>query len=158
MDPPTSQSCFQCLNHSDTPPAVSSPMALFFFSIFFLTLFSLFSNVVVHARCHVTGPAPFIKHWNGLNTIAQLNAEIILVMGQCSVRYSLLHFLRSRSSSAPLRRHLSSCAYLQDRAHVVTANEMKSSVSLLTYGVPHGSVQGPVLFILYTQTLSDVRW
>lgn len=131
---------------------------LYFFIYFFLTLFSLFSNVVVHARCHVTGPAPFIKHWNGLNTIAQLNAEIILVMGQCSVRYSLLHFLRSRSSSAPLRRHLSSCAYLQDRAHVVTANEVKSSVSLLTYGVPHGSVQGPVLFILYTQTLSDVRW
>ena len=116
--------------------------------IIFLTLFSLFSNVVVHARCLVTGPAPFIKHWNGLNTIAQLNAEIILVMGQCSVRYSLLHFMESRSSSAPLRRHLSSCAYLQDKAQVVTANKMKSSFSLLTYGVPHGSVQGPVLFFL----------
>lgn len=52
----------------------------------------------------------------------------------------------------------SSCAYLQDRTQAVTANKMKSSFSLLTYGVPHGSVQGPVLFILYTQTLSDVRW
>ena len=40
-------------------------------------------------------------------------------------------------------------SYLQDRTQVVTVNEIKSSPSLLTCGVPQGSVLGPVLFILY---------
>ena len=43
-----------------------------------------------------------------------------------------------------------------DRTQIVTVNEIKSSPSLLTCGVPHGSVLGPILFILYTQPLSDV--
>ncbi|WP_419634815.1 RNA-directed DNA polymerase, partial [Thiolapillus sp.] len=47
-------------------------------------------------------------------------------------------------------------SYLQDRTQVVTVNGIKSSPSLLTCGVPQGSVLGPILFILYTQPLSDV--
>ena len=47
-------------------------------------------------------------------------------------------------------------SYLEDRTQVVTVNGMKSSPSLLTCGVPQGSVLGPNLFILYTQPLSDV--
>ena len=49
-----------------------------------------------------------------------------------------------------------SCSYLQDRTQVVTVNGIKSSPSLLTCGVPQGSVLRPILFILYTQPLSDV--
>ena len=44
---------------------------------------------------------------------------------------------------------------MQGRTQVVTVNEVKSP-SLLTCGVPQSSVQGPILFILYTQPLSDV--
>ena len=47
-------------------------------------------------------------------------------------------------------------SYLQDRTQVVTVSGIKSSPSLLTCGVPQGSVLGPILFILYTQPLSDV--
>ena len=47
-------------------------------------------------------------------------------------------------------------SYLQGRTEAVTPNEVKSSPSLPTCGVPQRSVLGPVLFILYTQPLSDV--
>ena len=47
-------------------------------------------------------------------------------------------------------------SYLQDRTQVVTVNGIKCSPSLLTCGVSHGSVLGPIVFILYTQPLSDV--
>ena len=47
-------------------------------------------------------------------------------------------------------------SYLQGRTQVVTVNEVKSSPSLLTCGDPQGSVLGPILFILYTQPLSDI--
>ena len=48
-------------------------------------------------------------------------------------------------------------SYLRDKTQTVTVNEVKSSPSLLTCGVPHGSVLGPVLFIVYTQPLADVN-
>ena len=47
-------------------------------------------------------------------------------------------------------------SYLQGRTQVVTVNEIKSSHSLLTCRVSQGSVLGPILFIVYTQPLSDV--
>ena len=47
-------------------------------------------------------------------------------------------------------------SYLQGRTQTVTVNEVKSSPSLLTCGVPKGSVLEPILFILYTQPLSGV--
>ena len=47
-------------------------------------------------------------------------------------------------------------SYLQCRTLIIIVNEVKSSPSLLTCGVPQGSVLGPILFILYTWPLSDV--
>ena len=47
-------------------------------------------------------------------------------------------------------------SYLSDRTQCVSIGNNKSSDSLLAYGVPQGSVLGPILFTLYTQPLSDI--
>ena len=47
-------------------------------------------------------------------------------------------------------------SYLLDRNQCVVVNNSASSSSLVMFGVPQGSVLGPVLFVLYTTPLSDI--
>ena len=46
-------------------------------------------------------------------------------------------------------------SYPKQREQVVSVCGCESDTSLLLYGVPQGSVLGPILVILYTQPLSD---
>ena len=47
-------------------------------------------------------------------------------------------------------------SYLSNRTQTVSINNLKSDPVPVPYGVPKGSVLGPVLFVLYTTPLSDV--
>ena len=47
-------------------------------------------------------------------------------------------------------------SYLSDRHQVVKVNGSRSSRRELRSGVPHGSVLGPILFLLYTSPLGNI--
>ena len=47
-------------------------------------------------------------------------------------------------------------SYLSDRYQSTSVNKSSSSPSQLMYGVPEGSVLGPILFVLYTTPLSNM--
>ena len=47
-------------------------------------------------------------------------------------------------------------SYLSDRIQAVTIDGVESDIHHLLYGVPQGSVLGPILFILYTSPLGDL--
>ena len=47
-------------------------------------------------------------------------------------------------------------SYLCNRTHAITINSLQSEHTTLHYGIPQGSVLGPVLFILYTEPLFNL--
>ena len=47
-------------------------------------------------------------------------------------------------------------SYLSDRDQTVFVNGLKSEPFRLLYGVPQGSVLGPILFVLDTKPLDDI--
>ena len=47
-------------------------------------------------------------------------------------------------------------SYLSNRTQTVTINNKLSQPTLLKFGVPQGSVLGPILFILYTKPLTTL--
>jgi hypothetical protein len=48
------------------------------------------------------------------------------------------------------------CSYLENRTQAIFSDGLSSNSSILCYGVPQGSVLGPVLFCIYTQAVGDI--
>ena len=93
---------------------------------------------------------------NDLLTASDSGSISILILAFGTIDHSIL--LTRLDSTFGIRdlalSFFHSC--LQDRTQVVTVNGLKSSPSLLTLRVSQGSALGRILFILYTQPLSDV--
>ena len=47
-------------------------------------------------------------------------------------------------------------SYLPDRTQVLSVNGASSAPAALNFGVPQGSVLGPILFVLYTHPISEI--
>ena len=47
-------------------------------------------------------------------------------------------------------------SYLSDRQQIISVNSFQSDPAVLQFGVPQGSVLGPILFVLCIQPLSQI--
>ena len=69
---------------------------------------------------------------------------------------AILNALSNVGVSGPLYKRFSSYMYLSSRQQCVVLEGHSSSPANISSGVPQGSILGPLLFILYMDSINDV--
>ena len=117
-------------------------------------------NQSAYRACHSTETA-LLKIVNDLLTALDDNKVSLLSLLDLSAAFDTIDhsILLSRlNTSFGLSGNVLSwfSSYLSNRTQTVLVNGCKSPARELKFGVPQGSVLGPILFVLYTQPLSAI--
>ena len=106
-----------------------------------------------------------VQHYNENSTTIDNKQEVVLVMLDMSATFDTIdhELLLQRPVQRLQHRHgiygtvLNWFrSYLSNRTQLVRIQEVESSDKILLYGVPQGSVLGPLLFTLFFAPLEDV--
>ena len=113
-----------------------------------------------YRQLHSTETA-LLRVQNDIQQIVDTDGAAILILLDLSAAFDtidhdrLLHILESRNGiTGPALKWFES--YLSSRTQSVIINGVESNPSDLIWGVPQGSVLGPILFTIYTSPLGDI--
>ena len=122
---------------------------------------NLYSEFQSAYRKHHSTETALLRVQNDILQAVDLGYEVILVLLDFTAAFDtidhsiLLTRLEQRFGiSGKAWKWLAS--YLEDRTQFVSVNNLNSTTSTVKYGVPQGSVLGPLLFSLYVAPLEDI--
>ena len=127
----------------------------------YMNCHGLFPSLQSAYRKHHSTESALLRVSNDILRTLDSQGEVILVLLDLSAAFDTIdhHLLLTRlrtyfNFTETVLQWFSS--YLLDRFQQVTISDSTSSPRCLEYGVPQGSILGPLLFILYLAPLQDV--
>ena len=112
-------------------------------------------------HCHHSTETALVKEQNNLLRATDEGCRVFLVLQDLSAAFDTLDYdilLRYLKKSVGLS-DLALCwmdSYLRGRSQSVTIDGKTSDAAGLKYGIPQGSVLGPILFTIYTIPIGHI--